>query len=190
MSNKQLRPNNALHRTPSRCALGFPRSLRSLGAGVRPLMRRVTLLGSFLLYSCAQPSQPPQPPQRPEPTTQTQAILPPQVASVPFSEAASAPTNEPAAYSDHAAYAAAIRTMVRKNLILPRNVPDSASAIVEVVLSDTGAVAALRTLTSSGFPAYDAAIRRAIRRAQPYPLLLVPGRQGPMTMRLRFQIKE
>jgi TonB family protein len=97
---------------------------------------------------------------------------------------------EPAAYSDHAAYAAAIRTMVRKNLILPRNVPDSASAIVEVVLSDTGTVAGLRTLTSSGFPAYDAAIRRAIQRAQPYPLLLVPGRQGPMTMRLRFQMKE
>jgi TonB family protein len=80
--------------------------------------------------------------------------------------------------------------MVRKNLILPRNIPDSASAIVELVLSDTGVVADLRTLTSSGFPAYDAAISRAIRRAQPYPLLLVPGRQGPMTIRLRFQIKE
>jgi TonB family protein len=80
--------------------------------------------------------------------------------------------------------------MVRKNLILPRNVPDSASAIVEVVLSETGTVAGLRTLTSSGFPAYDAAIRRAIQRAQPYPLLLVPGRQGPLTMRLRFQMKE
>ena len=93
-------------------------------------------------------------------------------------------------YSDHKAYAAAIRTMVRKNLVLPRNVPDSASALVEVVLSDTGAVTGLRTLTSSGFPAYDAAIRRAIQRAQPYPLLQVPGRQGPMTMRLRFQIKE
>jgi len=93
-------------------------------------------------------------------------------------------------YSDHAAYAAAIRSMVRKNLVLPRNVPDSASALVEVVLSDTGTVTGLRTLTSSGVAAYDAAIRRAIHRAQPYPLLLVPGRQGPMTMRLRFQIKE
>jgi colicin import membrane protein len=93
-------------------------------------------------------------------------------------------------YSDRAAYAAVIRSMVRKNLILPRNVPDSASALVEVVLSDAGAVTGLRTLTSSGFPAYDAAIRRAIQRAQPYPLLDVPGRQGPMTMRLRFQMKE
>jgi TonB family protein len=159
-------------------------------ANVRPLVRRVTLLGSFLLCSCAQPPQSPQPPQPPEPTTHTQAFLPPQVASVPFSEPASAPTTKPAVYSDHAAYAAAIRTMVRKNLILPRNVPDSASAIVEIVLSDTGAIAGLRILTSSGFPAYDAAIRRAIQRAQPYPLLLVPGRQGPMTMRLRFRIKE
>jgi len=80
--------------------------------------------------------------------------------------------------------------MVRRNLVLPRNVPDSANAIVEIVLSDTGAIAGLKTLASSGFPAYDAAIRRAIQRAQPYPLLNIPGRQGPMTMRLRFQIKE
>ena len=151
-------------------------------------MRRVTLLGSFLVCSCAQPPEPPEPP---EPTAQTQAIRAPQVASVPLSEAASsAPTTEPTVYSDHTAYAAAIRTMVRKNLVLPRNVPDSASAIIEVVLSDTGAVTGLRTLTSSGFPAYDAAIRRAIQRAQPYPLLLVPGRKGPMTMRLRFQVRE
>ena len=93
-------------------------------------------------------------------------------------------------YSDQAAYAAAIRAKVRKNLVLPRNVPDSASATVEVVLSNTGAVAGLRTLAGSGFPAYDAAIRRAIQRAQPYPLLRVPGRQGPLTMRMRFQMKE
>lgn len=93
-------------------------------------------------------------------------------------------------YADRVAYAAVIRSMVRKNLIVPRNIPDSASALVEVVLSDSGAVTGLRTLTSSGFPAYDAAVRRAIQRAQPYPLLHVPGRQGPMTMRLRFQIKD
>jgi TonB family protein len=62
--------------------------------------------------------------------------------------------------------------------------------MVEVVLSGTGTVTGLRTLTSSGYPAYDAAIRRAIQRAQPYPLLVEPGRQGPMTMRLRFQIRE
>jgi TonB family protein len=93
-------------------------------------------------------------------------------------------------YSDQAAYAAAISSKVRRNLIVPRNVPDSASATVEVVLSDTGAVARLRTVTSSGFPAYDAAIRQAIQRAQPYPLFVGPGRQGPMTMRLRFQMKE
>jgi colicin import membrane protein len=157
---------------------------------IRPRVRRVTLLASFLVCSCAQPPDPPQPPHPPEPTALSQAILPPQIASVPLSEASSAPTTEPAGYSDQAAYAAAIRAKVRKNLVLPRDVPDSASAVVEVVLSDTGTVAGLRTLTSSGFPAYDAAIRRAIHRAQPYPLLLVSGRQGPLTMRLRFQIKE
>ena len=93
-------------------------------------------------------------------------------------------------YSDQAAYAAVIRSMVRKNLVVPRSVPDSASALVEVVLSDKGAVTGLRTLSNSGFPAYDAAVRSAIQRAQPYPLLAIPGHQGPLTMRLRFQMKE
>lgn len=158
--------------------------------------RRVTVLGTLLLCACAQPPQPPQQ-QPPQPlqvlegTAHTQAILPTQVASVPLSEPAPpSTTTEPAPYADHAAYAATIRAMVRKNLVLPRNVPDSASAVIEIVLSDSGAIAGLRTLASSGFPAYDAAVRRAIQRAQPYPLLRVPGRSGPMTMRLRFQIKE
>ena len=93
-------------------------------------------------------------------------------------------------YSDQAAYAAAIRSKVRKNLVLPRNVPDSAGAVVEVVLSDAGAVTGLRTVMSSGFPAYDAAIRRAIQRGQPYPLLQVPGQKAPLKMRLRFQVRD
>jgi colicin import membrane protein len=113
------------------------------------------------------------------------------VVSVPLSDlAAPAAYAQPAVYSDQAVYAAAVRAKVRKNLVLPRNVPDSASALVEVVLSDTGAVSALRTLKGSGFPAYDAAVRRAIERAQPYPLLAVPGQQRPLTMRMRFQMKE
>src|SRR5919108_299669 len=138
------------------------------------LMRQVALLGSLFLCSCAQTPQAPLSPQAPESPTHTQPILPAQVASAPLAETEPASTKTPAVYSDHAAYAAAIRSMVRKHLILPRNVPDSASAVVEVILSDTGKVTSLRTLTSSGFSAYDAAIRRAIQRAQPYPLLLVP----------------
>jgi len=155
-------------------------------------MRRVTLLASFLLCSCAQSPQPVPPPQAPQPpsSTQTQAILPSKVVSIPSSELAPAPTTDPVVYSNQAAYAVAVRSKVRKNLVLPRNVPDSASATVEVVLSDTGAVAGFRTLKSSGFPGYDAAIKRAIHLAQPYPLLLVPDHQGPMAMRLRFQVKE
>jgi TonB family protein len=133
----------------------------------------------------------PQPPQQPETTARTQAVQTPKVAARPLADAGSAPTTKgPAVYSDQAAYAAAIRSMVRKNLVVPRNVPDSASALVEVALSDKGAVTDLRTITSSGFPSYDAAVRRAIQRAQPYPLLTVPGHQGPLTMRLRFQMKE
>lgn len=148
---------------------------------------RVALLGSFLLWSCAQS---PQPPESPQPAAHTQAILPSKVVSIPSADIASPAATGPVVYSDQAAYAAAIRSKVRKNLVLPRNVPDSASATVEVVLSDTGTVAGLKTLTSSGYPAYDAAIRRAIRSAQPYPLLLVPEAQSPLTMRMRFQVKE
>ena len=120
----------------------------------------------------------------------TQAIPAPQVLAVPLPAPERAVPNEPAVYADQAAYAAAIRSRVRKNLILPRNVPGTAGALVEVVLSDAGAVTALRMLASSGFPAYDAAIRRAIQRGQPYPLLRSPGHHGPMTMRLRFQVKD
>jgi colicin import membrane protein len=158
------------------------------------LTRRLTLLTGLLLCSCVQAPQPtqPQPPQEPQTAARTQAVQTPKVAARPLAEGGSvASTNEPpSVYSDQAAYAATIRSMVRKNLVVPRSVPDSASALVEVVLSDKGAVSALRTVTSSGFPAYDAAVRRAIQRAQPYPLLTVPGHQGPMTMRLRFQMKE
>jgi TonB family protein len=156
-------------------------------------MRRIALLGSFLVCSCAQappPGQPPKAAEAQQGTTQTQAILPPKVVSIPSSEVAAAPATGPVGYSDQAAYAAAIRSKVIRSLVVPRNVPESASATVEVVLSDTGAVTRLRTVTSSGFPAYDAAIRQAIHRAQPYPLYLVPGHQGPLTMRLRFRVKE
>lgn len=151
---------------------------------------RVALFASFLLCSCALLPQPPEPPEPPQSTAHSQAIRPSKVVSIPSSEIAPAPAPEPMVYSDPAAYAAAIRTKVRKNLVLPRYVPDSASATVEVVLSDTGTVAGLQTLASSGFPAYDAAVRRAIRSAQPYPLLLVPEGRSPLTMRLRFQMKE
>ena len=62
------------------------------------------------------------------------------VVSVPLSDSAVPAVNlHPAVYSDQAVYAAAVRAKVRKTLVLPRNVPDSASALVEVVLSDAGA---------------------------------------------------
>lgn len=152
-----------------------------------PPMHRVALLGALILCACA-PSPPAE--EVPQSTAVTQAIVPPKVVSVPSAEVAAAPAKEPAVYTDQAAYAAAIRAKVRKNLVVPRNVPDSASATVEVVLSDRGAVTGLTTIAGSGFPAYDAAIRQAIQRAQPFPLLRQPGRQGPLTMRMRFQMKD
>ncbi len=157
--------------------------------------RRITVLVTLLLCACVQPpkppqQKPPQPRQRQEGTAQTQAIPPSQVASLPLAGQAPTPPVEPTAQPGQSAYAATIRAMVRRNLVLPRNVPQSASAVMEIVLSDTGAIARLTTLASSGFPAYDAAVTRAIQRAQPYPVLRVPGQKGPLTIHLLFQVTE
>jgi TonB family protein len=141
-------------------------------------MRAFALLGLSLVGSCAQPPQ----------AARTQVTLPP--IAFTASETKKETKKEPIVYSDRLAYAAEIRTMIRRHLMLPRNVPESTSAVVEFTLSEAGAVAHLRTVKASGSPAYDAAIERAIHLAQPYPLLVVPSRQGPMPIQLRFGLRE
>jgi TonB family protein len=97
---------------------------------------------------------------------------------------------EPAPYTDVQAYGVAVRRAIRAHLIIPLNVPDSASAVYELTLSNKGAVANLRAVRRSAFPAYDAAIQRAIERAQPFPLLVTADPAEPTRMQLTFKVKE
>lgn len=87
-------------------------------------------------------------------------------------------------------YATVVSRAIRAHLILPPNVPDAASAIYELTLLKNGAVAHLRAVRRSGFPAYDAAIRRAIQRAQPFPQLATADPAKPTRMQLTFKVKE
>lgn len=102
------------------------------------------------------------------------------------------PIDAPAADPAHElqTYAKAIGRAVRAHLVLPPNVPESESAIYEITLSGKGTVAKLRAVRRSGFPAYDAAIRRAVRRAQPFPRLAGADPAKPTALRLTFKVKD
>src|SRR5258708_35036111 len=100
-------------------------------------------------------------------------------------------TNEPKQYSDFQAYATAIRSQLRAHHIILPYVPDTATAVFELTLSDAGTVIELKPATTNRFPSYDQAIQRAIFRAQPFPLLVratTPSK--PVPLKLNFRVKE
>jgi colicin import membrane protein len=68
------------------------------------------------------------------------------------------------------AYTNAIRTKVRGNLLRPPGVSGNPEAVFEVDQLPSGEVLAIRLKRSSGVPALDDAIERAIRRSSPLPL--------------------
>ena|SRR2546426_3861927 len=99
--------------------------------------------------------------------------------------------NEPKHYSDFQAHASAIRNQVRAHLIILPDVPDTATAVFELTLSDAGTVIELKPAATNRFPSYDQAIQRAIYKAQPFPLLVratAPGK--PVPLKLNFRVKE
>lgn len=63
-----------------------------------------------------------------------------------------------------------IRNKIRRNIVMPPDVPDSATAEFRVTLLPDGSVLEVRLLKSSGNAAYDTAAERAIYKAQPLPL--------------------
>lgn len=63
-----------------------------------------------------------------------------------------------------------IRAKIRRNIILPRDVPEKAQAEFNVTLLPGGSVLNARLIKPSGDPAYDAAVERAIFKASPLPL--------------------
>jgi len=65
-----------------------------------------------------------------------------------------------------------IHDRIKNKLVLPPNVPDSARAEYSMTILPGGEVLSVKLRRTSGFPAYDAAIERAINAAVPLP---VPG---------------
>jgi colicin import membrane protein len=63
-----------------------------------------------------------------------------------------------------------IRGKVRSNIILPQDIPGNPEAIFDVVLLPTGEVLTVRKRKSSGHPAYDDAVERAIMKSSPLPM--------------------
>jgi colicin import membrane protein len=67
-------------------------------------------------------------------------------------------------------YISRIQAKVRGNWILPQDLPGNPEAIFLVVQLPTGEVLSTRLVKSSGNPAYDSAVERAILKSSPLPL--------------------
>jgi colicin import membrane protein len=67
-------------------------------------------------------------------------------------------------------YIARIQAAVRSNWILPQDIQGNPEAVFLVAQLPTGEVLTTRLLKSSGNPAYDAAVERAILKSSPLPL--------------------
>jgi colicin import membrane protein len=75
-----------------------------------------------------------------------------------------------AAAAEVGRYTDMIRSKIRRNIVMPPDVPESAVAEFKVTLLPDGSVMEAELLKSSGNPAYDDAAERAIYKAQPLPL--------------------
>lgn len=81
-----------------------------------------------------------------------------------------------------------ILAKVKRSIVLPAELPGNPQAVFEVVLLPGGDVLSVRLVKSSGHPAYDAAVERAIVKAQPFPLPPDPALfEKFRTLDLRFR---
>lgn len=69
-----------------------------------------------------------------------------------------------------AGYADKVRMKIRSNVVLPPNLAGNPSAVFMLTQLPSGEVVAIKMLKSSGVPAYDSAIERAILKSSPLPL--------------------
>jgi colicin import membrane protein len=67
-------------------------------------------------------------------------------------------------------YVNRIRLAVRRNWILPQDLQGNPEAVFDVVQVPSGDVITVKLVKSSGNPAYDAAVERAILKSSPLPL--------------------
>lgn len=69
-----------------------------------------------------------------------------------------------------AEYIGKIQTKIRRNIVLPPEVPDNAKAVFDVTLLPGGAVLSVRLSAPSGSGPYDSAVERAILKAHTLPV--------------------
>jgi TonB family protein len=149
---------------------------------------RLALLALLAAVGCTQaPVQQPDPAPAAIPANGALATpLAPRAPQTAPLHAAAAPDPE----GDLHTYAMAVGRAIRTRLVVPSNIPESASATYELTLASTGAIARLRPVKRSGFPAYDRAIQSAIKRAQPFAALPATEPTKPTRMQLTFKVKE
>jgi colicin import membrane protein len=70
----------------------------------------------------------------------------------------------------HAKYIALIQNHVKRQIVEPPNLQGNPQVEFDVVLIPGGEVLTVRLRRTSGVPAYDAAVERAILKASPLPL--------------------
>ncbi|MGH8601058.1 MAG: cell envelope integrity protein TolA, partial [Burkholderiales bacterium] len=63
-----------------------------------------------------------------------------------------------------------IKSKIRRYVLIPPSVKGNPQAVFDVVLIPGGQVLSATLVQSSGYPAYDDAVQRAILKAQPLPL--------------------
>ena len=81
-----------------------------------------------------------------------------------------------------------IREKIRGNIVMPPDVPGNPEAQFDVVLLPDGGVLSVKLRRSSGVPAYDAAVERAIKKSEPLPLPSDPAMFGEFrNLTLRFR---
>ena len=79
-----------------------------------------------------------------------------------------------------------IRGRIRGFIILPPDIPGNPEAIFDVVQLPTGEIIDVKLRKSSGVPAYDDAVQRAILKASPLPRA-VPAELFQRNLELRFR---
>jgi colicin import membrane protein len=62
-----------------------------------------------------------------------------------------------------------VRFRIRSNIILPQGIAGNPEAVFDVALLPTGEVLSVKQTRSSGNPAYDEAVYRAILKSSPLP---------------------
>ncbi len=82
-----------------------------------------------------------------------------------------------------------IRSKIRSNVIVPPDIQGNPEAVFDVVQLPTGEIIDVQLRTSSGVPAYDNAVQRAILKSSPLPKPATPD-LFERSLRLKFRPRD